>query len=392
MSTTRTGLLASLVIGLALLTACNFPRAEGTAVSGPDLVLTYAAETVQAQLTLSATGLQPALTPGPPEITPTPPPSGETPTTSPGTAETPAAATGTPETQLCDRGDFIRDVTYPDNSTVRPGEEFTKTWRLRNSGTCTWNANYAIVFERGEAMGGPASAPLTTGTVAPGEEVEVSVRLRAPQEEGTYQGYWKLRNQAGQVFGLGSQADKEFWVRVRVESEESGEVARGTFDFIAQASSADWESTGRGEFVHITFGGTEDNPDGYARIVEDIRLETGALAGKTLLMRPRDMQNGGISGTFPLFRVQEGNVFKARLGFLENCGEGQVIFQLWYREDGELTMIREWSKSCNGRLLSVEEDLSNLRGKRVKFVLVVLADGSPQDDLAIWSSPRIERR
>jgi hypothetical protein len=391
MSTTRKGLLVSFAIGMTLLAACNFPRADGTGVSGPDLVRTYAAETVQAQLTLAATGVQPALTPGLPEITSTPPVPGDTPTTSPGTTETPTAATGTPAAEVCDQGDFVRDVTYPDNSTVEPGEEFTKTWRLRNSGTCTWNANYSIVFDRGEAMGGPASAPLTTGTVPPGEEVDVSVRLRAPQEEGSYQGFWMLRNQAGQVFGLGSQADREFWVRVRVESADVGDVAQGTFDFIAQASSADWESTGRGEFIDLTFGGAEDDPDGFAKIVEDIRLETGVTAGKTLLMRPRDMHNGGISGTYPLFRVQEGNVFKARVGFMENCGEGQVNFQLWYEENGELTRIREWRKSCDGRLLSVEEDLSGLRGKRVKFILVVLADGSPQDDLAIWSSPRIER-
>ena len=390
MVTSRTCLLASLAIGLVLLTACNFPRAEGTAVSGPDLVLTFAAETVQAQLTLAATGVQPALTPGFSGNIATPSPPGDTPTTSPDTTETPEPTNGTPAAEVCDRGDFVRDITYPDNTTVDPGEEFTKTWLLRNSGTCTWNANYSIVFDHGEAMGGPASAPLTTGTVPPGEEVEVSVTLQAPQEEGTYQGFWRLRNPAGQVFGLGSQADKEFWVKVEVGSGDDGDVAQGTFDFIAQASSADWVGSGMGEMIDLTFGGADDDPDGVAKIKEDIRLENGVTAGKTLIMHPRNIHNGGVSGTYAEFRVQDGNVFKARLGFLEDCGEGQVNFQIWYEEDGELTRIREWKKSCDGGLLAVEEDLSDLSGKRVKFILVVLADGSPQDDMAIWSSPRIE--
>jgi hypothetical protein len=391
MRTSRARLLVFLGIGLVLLAACNFPRAQGTAVSGPDLVLTYAAETVQAQLTLAATGVQPTLTPGLPGTTATISPPAETATTAPGTTETPAPDNGTPEGDVCDRGDFVRDVTIPDNTTFEPGEEFTKTWRLRNTGTCTWNANYSIVFDSGEAMGGPASAPLTTGTVAPGEEVEVSVNLRAPEEEGNYQGFWMLRNQAGQIFGLGSDADEEFWVRIEVESGEDGDgVAEETYDFIAQASSAEWVGSGQGEMIDLTFGGADDDPNGVAKIIENVRLENGVTAGKTLLMRPRDMHNGGISGTFSEFDVEDGNIFRARVGFVDECGEGQVKFQLWYEEDGDLTMIEEWEKSCSGGLQFVEEDLSDLEGMRVKFILVVLADGSPQDDFAVWSSPRIE--
>jgi hypothetical protein len=390
MRTSRAHLLAILTIGLVLLAGCNFPQAQGTPVSGPDLVMTYAAETVQAQLTLAATGLQPTLAPGLPG-TSTPVPPGDTPTTSPGETQTPGATTGTPSGEVCDRGEFVEDVTFPDSSEVEPGQQFTKTWLLRNDGTCTWNASYSIVFDSGEAMGAPASVPLTSGAVPPGEEVEVSVTLTAPQEEGTYQGFWMLRNQAGQIFGLGSEADEDFWVKVEVVTgDDGGEVAEETYDFIAQASSAEWVGSGQGEMIDLDYGGADDDPDGVAKIVENVTLENGSNAGKTLLMRPRDMHNGGISGKFSDFRVEDGNVFLARIGFLEDCGEAQVEFQLWYEQDGDLTMLREWSKSCDGKLLPVEVDLSNLDGERVKFILVVLADGSAQDDFAIWSSPRIE--
>ncbi|NUM47698.1 MAG: hypothetical protein HUU38_23585, partial [Anaerolineales bacterium] len=118
----------------------------------------------------------------------------------------------------CDRAAFIADVTVPDGTVFEPGETFVKTWRLQNSGECAWNAGYAVIFDQGDAMGSPASFPLTSGEVLPGEEVEVSVTLLAPSEPGEYRGDWKLRNASGQVFGLGNSGNSSFWVLINVGS------------------------------------------------------------------------------------------------------------------------------------------------------------------------------
>ncbi len=67
-------------------------------------------------------------------------------------------------------------------------------------------------------MGSPASFPLTSGEVKPGEEVEISVTLKAPEEPGEYRGDWKLRNAAGQIFGLGNAGTSSFWVLINVGS------------------------------------------------------------------------------------------------------------------------------------------------------------------------------
>ena len=49
--------------------------------------------------------------------------------------------------RACDQAAFIRDVTVPDGSPFAPGETFTKTWRLQNTGTCTWTtSNYTLVY------------------------------------------------------------------------------------------------------------------------------------------------------------------------------------------------------------------------------------------------------
>ncbi|MDH3944690.1 MAG: NBR1-Ig-like domain-containing protein, partial [Anaerolineae bacterium] len=86
---------------------------------------------------------------------------------------------------------------------------------LRNSGSCTWNSSYSLVFDSGDAMGGPAAVQLTTGTVAPNQTVDVSVDLTAPSDAGTYRGNWKLRNSSGVVFGLGA-SNGPFFVEIDV--------------------------------------------------------------------------------------------------------------------------------------------------------------------------------
>lgn len=105
-----------------------------------------------------------------------------------------------------DQAAFVADVTFPDGTLVSPGQVFLKTWRLRNSGSCAWTTDYALVFASGDRMGGPAEAPFPTN-VPPGGTVDLSVALTAPAGTGTYTGNWRLRNAQGQVFGLGPTAD-----------------------------------------------------------------------------------------------------------------------------------------------------------------------------------------
>src|SRR3970282_553629 len=99
----RLRLLIVIILVLLLQLACNLPGQGTPTVSGPDLVRTYAALTLQARLTLQATGRQPTFTP--PGGTPIPPPAG---TTTPVGEATPTAG-------VCDRAEFIKDITYPDD-------------------------------------------------------------------------------------------------------------------------------------------------------------------------------------------------------------------------------------------------------------------------------------
>jgi hypothetical protein len=92
---------------------------------------------------------------------------------------------------------FVADVTIPDGSNIAPGSQFVKTWRIKNSGTCDWNAVSRAVFVEGNQLDGPAAVsipPTDAGGVR-----DVSMTLTAPSAPGTYKGKWQVRTSSGAV-------------------------------------------------------------------------------------------------------------------------------------------------------------------------------------------------
>jgi hypothetical protein len=129
-----------------------------------------------------------------------------------------------PTSEPCvDKATFVRDVTIPDGIRLDPGESFIKTWRLQNSGTCTWTPEYAIVFVSGTSMQA-AKLHSLPGQVPPGSEVDLSVAMQAPMSDGDYVGFWKLRNASGTLFGIGDNGKSPFWSRIIVGPEPEPEI------------------------------------------------------------------------------------------------------------------------------------------------------------------------
>jgi hypothetical protein len=196
---------APMVLILALAAgplACALP-ARGT----PEVDEASVEQTVQAVLASQATAVPPTEAPPTVEVS-------VTPTLTPASTSTP---TQTPIPTPCDAAQFVTDVTIADNASVTANSEFTKTWRLRNSGTCTWTSGYQLVFDHGDRMSAPDAVMLTSGTVPPGSTLDVSVTLKAPAEAGTYQGFFKLRNPSGVLFGIGADGNTAFWVKIEAK-------------------------------------------------------------------------------------------------------------------------------------------------------------------------------
>jgi hypothetical protein len=112
------------------------------------------------------------------------------------------------------------DVTVSDDTHMKPGEVFSKTWRLENVGTCTWTTNYAVVWFSGENMG-VTTEKAFTGPVAPGQIVDITIDMVSPDKPGIYQSNWKLRNANGVLLGIGPNGDAPFWARIEVIAENT---------------------------------------------------------------------------------------------------------------------------------------------------------------------------
>lgn len=386
------------LLGGVLLGGCNLPSQLAPTQVDADMLYTAAAQTIVAQntiiarqnptITLAPVSGQPSQTLVPQSPLPQPSPAA-TQIPAPGETQTAAPTSATAE-GACDLARFVEDVTVPDGTRFDPGEQFTKTWRLENTGTCTWTSEYAVVFAEGEALDALATQPLTSGSVRPGEKVDISIQMKAPDLVGEYQGDWQLRNASGVRFGLGSQGDKTFWVRIQV-----GAPSGIGLDFIARASSADWMAEKGSSLFDLPYNGDRNSNDGFAGILENVVLEDGRTSGKILATYPPQENDSQVQGTFSAYLVQPGDHLVARIGFLANsdgtCGSGSVVFRLRYKEGNTVKQLGEWDKLCNRRLQPIDIDLSDLKGKTVQFILSVFANGSPSGDLAIWNSPRIER-
>ena len=367
-------IISTLSILLALiLSACNLPS-NAQPTNEPNAVFTQAALTVQAQLAEAT-----------PFSTPTLPPAQPTNTAIVFPTNTYVPATNTPivtPTQICDLVQFIKDVTIPDGTSFTPGATFTKTWRLKNAGTCTWSG-YTLVFDSGESMNG--TSPIAIGTVSPGQEVDLSVTLTAPATNGPYRSYWRIRNTSGVLLPvLNGYQGKSFFADIKVGVTSSG------YDFYSRAPSAVWIS-GAGT---LTWGGPDSDADGFAMYKDGQKVEGGTTPSKVLETHPQFVDDGVISGRFPAYTVVTGEHFTAQIGFLAKadgtCGVGDAEFQLNYKEDGGSPIsLASWTETCDGTLKPVDVNLTSIAGKTVEFILAIRANGTSAQDWAVWIRPQI---
>ena len=291
--------------------------------------------------------------------------------------------TNVPPVTRCDAAGFVGDITYPDGSSVARGGTFTKIWRIKNVGTCTWNTSYRLVFVSGEDFDASSSVALP-GTVSPGQSVDIPIDLTAPNKAGSYIGYWKLRNPSGVLFGVGAN-DANIYVDVRV----SGYTVTG-YDLIANACDASWTN---GSGIDLPCPGTIGDNQGFVVVMNSPQLEDGKSIGNALATYPEKGNNTSITGKYPKFGIESGDRFQAYIGCLENANDCDMIFRLQYQiGNGDIRTLGQWREVYEGQYYPLNIDLSFLSGQNVKFILTVYSNGSSKEDFALWVMPRISRQ
>ncbi|TAK12850.1 MAG: hypothetical protein EPO32_07305 [Anaerolineae bacterium] len=235
----RTQIAMALTLALALiLSACG---GSGTPdLSQVEAVNTSAAATAILSITQTAAAMPASATPEPPSATPTEEPPTPTQSAASATAEGPSPTPGsifTPTPGLppvigapptvtpggnsgsCTYSASFETETVPDGTQHPFGKAFTKTWRVKNTGTCTWDGSVNLMWIGSETdgqpseelMGAEAVTAIITQSVPPGEYLEVSVDFVTPSKVGTYRVYFKFRS-ANAIFGIGG--DGNLWVEI----------------------------------------------------------------------------------------------------------------------------------------------------------------------------------
>ena len=179
-----------LVLALALMTGCTATNQTSlTPIANPTVALTV---TVPPSPTATIATSTPQATP-----TPTLPPTQPNVTTAAGKAS------------------FVSE-NYPDNSVLKPGEIFVKTFEIKNVGNIPWTTGYSFVLDpaqQGETLGSPAQIYLPQET-SPGSNVSFSIPLTAPTAPGTYTVYWTLKNEQGRTILI--DGGPQVWVKIIV--------------------------------------------------------------------------------------------------------------------------------------------------------------------------------
>ena len=213
----------AIVITLSLLVFLVGCRSKATEESDPETVLTQAMQTAMARITMTPSTQVTVTNTFQPIPSMTVSPTG---LTSPTNTTVPTQ--GAPSANsACDNAGFVADITIPDGTEMPPASRFAKTWELRNDGTCTWNSSYQVVFYSGAQMSATASQQLTQDTVAPGQTIQITINMIAPQEAGRHLGYWLLRNADGENFGIGGPAST-FYVDISVAGSPVVDTATAT--------------------------------------------------------------------------------------------------------------------------------------------------------------------
>lgn len=363
------GLFGGLLLLSILLVSCQPAEPQ------PDqaLIETFSAQTLAARQTQQADVDDPA-----PTVTPT-----DTPEPVETEEPNPTPTHDPREDEDCLRAGFIADITIEDRTTLSDGQPFTKVWRLENAGTCAWTTDYQVVFSSGSQMSAPAASTLPH-LVQPGETVDISLDMVAPETSGNFTGYWLLVDDGGQVFGIGEDADAPFWVRVQVLEED----VRVVYNFAENYCEAGWESSVEED---ISCPSEEDLDQGFVQFTDQPQLEDGVVYNESaILTYPDHGRSGYMVGRYPTIEIEDGYHFRATIGCQYGAGDCDVRFTLRVFEPSfGHTTVGQWREIYDGLYYPIDVDLSDFAGLEVSLVLSVIAQDDSRENYALWLDPHI---
>lgn len=272
---------------------------------------------------------------------------------------------------------FVSDVSIPDGTTLPAGAKFTKTWRVKNSGSSVWNSSYALVFIDGEM--GAASVPLNFDAVRPGDEVDISVQLTAPLVSGKHRGNWTLRS---------GRTNKNF-DQVLYAEIEVVQVTADANNFAGQICSAAWS----GKDAQLPCFGSPSDANGYVNYSEKPMLENGAEENEPSLVVSLAAQNDSeIVGKYAPVLVAPGSHLSGVFSCFYQSEACNVRLVITYRvNNGVENTLGDWTETYDGSYTNIDVDLGalGLSGQTTQFTFYFKANGAGDQDKVFFLSPRL---
>ncbi|OGN92594.1 MAG: hypothetical protein A2Y88_07845 [Chloroflexi bacterium RBG_13_48_10] len=182
----------------------------------------------------------------------------------------------TPDATACrDAAKYISDDGI-DGTSYAPNTAFTKTWTVKNTGTCTWDSSYLVFQISGAFMTQQPGYWLVApeNTVEPGQSVDIHVGMTSPPVKGNYTSYWGLKNGDGEIIPIEGGADgNSFYVEIKVKSGsgDTGAVTATAIDIVPEQGSGDACQAASTYLVHAYI--TTDGP-------ATVSYEIGSTAGQ----------------------------------------------------------------------------------------------------------------
>ena len=204
-------LLVSLILSACGPTSSQAQNSEG--VNGIE-----GQPTIAVMRTLDLSTLPPTVPPPPTPTSLPPTPTQEIPPTEIEATAAEVLPESTATTACTNQAELVQHLSIPPHTSIKNGAVFNKIWRIKNVGTCIWTTNYSLEFVSGDQqlLYSQTSIPFSV-EVKPGETVDLSVYLIAPEDLKEFSANWMIKDEAGNMFGVGVSGDEPLLVTILVD-------------------------------------------------------------------------------------------------------------------------------------------------------------------------------
>jgi len=213
-------------------------------------------------------------------------------------------------------------------------------------------------------------------TIKPGEDATITLNLRAPYAPGNQVGYWKLRDPSGMLFMPLNVAEDSLSVDI--------DIVGTIYSFTDNLCQADWDLDGKplacplsevedsvsfftDHFPHLEIGGVENEPA--------VSVLLPAREGSTL------------TATFPPQDIQMGDHLHVITACAFETPQCNLTFTIRYIDDSGSVVLGDWQETSDNQIQTIDRDISDLMGKKIRFVFSVRSNTSAEGNRGYWFFP-----